>query len=89
MAGAKLEKTRWAGIYRRGPIVAQTSLAHPPVAAGGESPVTPKRVWFAGDCCRSSSVVVLAGAASQAEGRGFDPRRPLEKGPASALFCLN
>ena len=71
----------WPGC---GPNVAAARSA----ATGRDDVTSVKRVRFAGGSCRSLSSVVSGGVASQAEGRGFEPRRPLAGACKRAVSVL-
>jgi hypothetical protein len=60
-----------------GPVVAQTCLGGIPIAMRNGALDRPLSVFVSGFRRDASSRVVSVGAASQAEGRGFEARRPL------------
>jgi integrase len=60
-----------------GPIVAQTAFSAPSGGAGVSLSEGPKTAVNTGDPDRSSHIVAAVCEASQAEGRGFEARRPL------------
>src|SRR5262245_49077802 len=72
----------------RGPIVAQTPLE--PLRTGKRNGLQnrPQSVSISGIRCPSSSGVVFVGTASQAEGRGFETRRPLVGENAAKAFLV-